>query len=491
MVSGCAISLLLLVCFHALSAAAADQAEAEGVRTPNAAICISGGMRTADLTAASIMRYFVRHVKSLHHNTTLLLATYVDPDAHKITLFDHFRKELKLEIDIGAVYLAVQEGLPTIPFSKFLPKNAPAKNIVGMFKIVEMCNRLLSAAEAKNGITYDVVYRLRPDLLFHSPPLIIPVTSRADNRYFYPREAGWGGFNDRFGYGAARVMRKMMARFTQTRRMMEVTVEECCGNSEQHLKKTAFINGIVGAPFACDPQDRSRDYYSLSPDRRVDIPIVLNGTVPGKRAACPDTFCLLKQGTGGAARYPILDLAAKKPVTGGEKCAPSTTRVAGKWGSAWPCWFKEMVSPWVYSRRKVLVERSREKCMRDMMELYKACVGGTEGSEMGEVGDEEKEEAGEQSRITGEMVSLTNDQQGDEASGVDKSKKEELEELRKRRKAKRGKEKVTPDTWVGDPYREAIAKVCNMQSGIPNIDCMQSDAKKTELLLGQLLSKGK
>jgi hypothetical protein len=163
------------------------------------AVCICGGMRTFHLTAASIFQYFVAPLYDRREKPIVFITTWIDSDTHKSSLSSLLLKKLNGTYEIGGVFIDVQKGIEERALKRAL--NLPGLHtlhksaIFGLFYLVEMCTELVLEYEKKYEMEFDYIYRLRPDLLFHSPPYIPNVFLKS--HYYYPKEASFGGLNDR------------------------------------------------------------------------------------------------------------------------------------------------------------------------------------------------------------------------------------------------------------------------------------------------------
>ena len=415
------VCVLLLFALYSISCGG-EPAPWKAEWASSAAVCVSGGLRKFDLAGASMFKYFLKQVARSFPDSSLFIATYVDTDAHKLSLFHYFWEEFELEeMELGGVYLHKQPPLPAGSKGEFLlkqviPRNTVPEAIYGMFYLTEQCNALIMEAERRRGKRYDIVFRLRPEVYFHGPSILPMPVSADDKRFFYPKETSFGGFSDRFGYGTREVMMIMNARWSETMAMGSQLERDFQRrgrpltrvmpspkyplrrrdpqhifpllSSEEHMKLAADRNSIKVIQFGCDPSDDRKygnDYFSTwIHNISDDVPTIYRKLVqdeliePSRDAemeSCPGNFCLLRE-NGGRSK-PMINRDGR-PCIGAWKCGPCRDDCVASWPVNWRCVYDDMVSPAISHYRKVLIERGKGECM-EQMKMFQGAVTSWEG----------------------------------------------------------------------------------------------------------------
>lgn len=149
-------------------------------------VLVSGQMRTADQCAAGI--------RAIYPDASFIVHAVADADADKafafrpaVTVIEPQREmpeRREYSLQIGRGCHGVQRVL---------------KQLWGL-------RRAWQVFEA-SGLSADVVVRMRPDLVFTTPPEEI-----VDDWFTVPRFANWCGYNDRFAWGGLRDMRRYFMR---------------------------------------------------------------------------------------------------------------------------------------------------------------------------------------------------------------------------------------------------------------------------------------
>jgi len=94
-----------------------------------------------------------------------------------------------------------------------------------MFYKIEECNNLKKSFEEENNFKYDLVLRMRSDLIIYKPlPLDVELNS---NTLYLPIYGNYAGACDQIGFGSSEVMDKYSSLFS---------------NIEKHLMDGAYLS---------------------------------------------------------------------------------------------------------------------------------------------------------------------------------------------------------------------------------------------------------
>lgn len=149
-------------------------------------VLVSGQMRTADRCAAGI--------RSLYPDAPFVIHAVADADADKAFAFRP-----------AVTVIEPQHEMPERrEYSWQMSRGC--HGVQRVLKQLWGLRRVWQAFEA-SGIEADVVVRMRPDLVFATPPEEI-----VDDWFTVPRFANWYGYNDRFAWGSLRDMRRYFMR---------------------------------------------------------------------------------------------------------------------------------------------------------------------------------------------------------------------------------------------------------------------------------------
>ena len=230
---------------------------ANGVHT---AVCLSGQARHFELTAPTIAIHFLSYLSHHNINTHVYISTYHDQDTQKLRILHQILEYLNIEnVKIVGVAVLRNETVPLVEayseeFLASLPGNIPSQVAISMFTLTENCNHMIIRGERKflAGEKYSTIVRLRPDLLFHSPPAFLPyLPTHVQNYFWTPGECQYGGLNDRFAIGARNTMLLLNARLGCTQKLAERRL--LSRNSETHLLRSTIVLGIASRSLQCNP----------------------------------------------------------------------------------------------------------------------------------------------------------------------------------------------------------------------------------------------
>ena len=111
---------------------------------------------------------------------------------------------------------------PTLELFNSRKNNATIiENCSNMFYKIMRCNQLKIEHENKHNFKYDIVVRLRTDVVFQKPLIF----SEDRDKIFIPHNCYCGGLCDQFAYGPSDLMDKFCNLFTNIKECFEIAPE--------------------------------------------------------------------------------------------------------------------------------------------------------------------------------------------------------------------------------------------------------------------------
>lgn len=170
-----------------------------------AAFCFSGELRSIDKTIDRIQK----HVLDAFDDYDIFYHTWDDdPDMVKLSLLTDHPQFKKLLI----------EPRKTFDEKKFASNKRPEVFVQGMLRqlyTLKACNLLKKDYEDANKFTYDVVFRMRPDLLFGNDITLSvdDMKSSVSSTLYTTNHDDHLGYNDRFYFSSSQNMDFLSNRF--------------------------------------------------------------------------------------------------------------------------------------------------------------------------------------------------------------------------------------------------------------------------------------
>jgi hypothetical protein len=220
------------------------------------ALCISGFLRSCDGCVESLRNFILRPF-----NPDVFISTWEaeDPADQSLAIAEDLYRPKAMETQVWPNVLASWGDLSE--FEKRKRADTTVPNVLGMFYKIYRCNQLKKAAESTQGFRYDVVVRLRTDLMFFDTP---PLQETVSGHVAIGNSFGYGGLPDLFAYGDSMVMDVYSDLVTK---IPQYISEGCVFHPEMLLEwhvKRALPQGVV---FSSVP-------YRLVRPSRVAGPIV-------------------------------------------------------------------------------------------------------------------------------------------------------------------------------------------------------------------------
>lgn len=182
------------------------------------AICISGHLRSFNLTKTNLKYHFDNFIKNYD------IFAYIPNTNENINEFVETFPLAKIEVcDDSPIDMS---RMPSAHLFKTGPQ-AYLQQIHGWYKV----NQLRKKEETEKGFNYDFIVRCRPDIKFLTQ--LPDIETLKTDRLYIPKFHSWGGYNDRFCIGANNLIDNYMDIFEFFKKRPEL-----CTHAETFLKTT-------------------------------------------------------------------------------------------------------------------------------------------------------------------------------------------------------------------------------------------------------------
>ena len=172
----------------------------------NVAICISGSLRSLEHCKNSIIANIIKP-NNKKYNLKLFFYLPNDINSQKIKLMNDYDPEVLIENDIILKSPnIIWGGRPT---SQKIDNESTAgiQGYLQQLYGIEKNYELVINYEKRNNIIFDVILRIRSDVIFKNP---IYITSYNLDKITVPLFHSWSGINDRFAIGNRKIMKYYM-----------------------------------------------------------------------------------------------------------------------------------------------------------------------------------------------------------------------------------------------------------------------------------------
>lgn len=170
------------------------------------ALCLSGHLRSYELTSESIQEFIIQPLSAdvfIHTWDTVGISPHIDAATVRLKT----KNVLKRVNSLLTPRQIIVEPINRIYGEKYRPfltdKRSPV-NITNMFYKIYKANELCNNYPVK----YDLVIRARPDLMFSSPINMQDISQAiTENCVFLPNFGHFSGYNDQFAFGGTNAMK--------------------------------------------------------------------------------------------------------------------------------------------------------------------------------------------------------------------------------------------------------------------------------------------
>ncbi|GJP33270.1 hypothetical protein CLOM_g17819 [Closterium sp. NIES-68] len=194
-------------------------------------MCLIGGARHFELTAASLKR----HVLSAYPGAHAFLIASLDGDAKKLAL-------LAAHPSVVSVSVSRQARINETHFPTHVLA-VPSVQLHQFFKI-EQCAAAITSFERKHGFKYVWILWTRLDTYWTAPPP--PLHSLNPTAYVVPCGSPWGGLNDRFGMACRDIALGALKRLSSLQQLAQANLSRL--NGEKALQHQLRLQGITATP---------------------------------------------------------------------------------------------------------------------------------------------------------------------------------------------------------------------------------------------------
>lgn len=175
------------------------------------AICVSGSLRSFEYCYKNFIEMIYNKNKDIYN---IQLFYYIPDDINKtkIKLIKNLNPIVVIEKDIILPELNIQSwcGRPdNIKIDHV--STGGTKGYLQQLYGVEKSYELMSKYQKENNIKFDIIFRVRSDVLFKSP---IDLTKYEMNKIYIPNFHNYNGINDRFAFGPFELMIHYMKMYT-------------------------------------------------------------------------------------------------------------------------------------------------------------------------------------------------------------------------------------------------------------------------------------
>jgi hypothetical protein len=156
------------------------------------AICFSGELRSVDATHQLIKT----NVYDSFHNPDVFIHLWEDdPNLHKI-------KYLTDNMNVVDIKMEPRQTFDEKDYGVNKRKEVNVQGLLRQIYCVQQCNNLKTAFEKTNEMTYDIVCRIRPDILIDTNTKIEKKEYDL-SKIYVPNHDSWYGRNDRLYFGSS------------------------------------------------------------------------------------------------------------------------------------------------------------------------------------------------------------------------------------------------------------------------------------------------
>jgi hypothetical protein len=156
------------------------------------AICFSGELRSVDITYQLIKT----NVYDSFHNPDVFIHLWEDdPNLHKL-------KYLTDNMNVVDIKMEPRQTFDEKDYGVNKRKEVNVQGLLRQIYCVQQCNNQKTAFEKLNDMTYDIVCRIRPDILIENNTKIEKKEYNL-NKIHVPKHDSWYGQNDRLYFGSS------------------------------------------------------------------------------------------------------------------------------------------------------------------------------------------------------------------------------------------------------------------------------------------------
>lgn len=156
------------------------------------AICFSGELRSVDTTHQLIKT----NVYDSFHNPDVFIHLWEDdPNLHKI-------KYLTDNMNVVDIKMEPRQTFDEKDYGVNKRKEVNVQGLLRQIYCVQQCNNQKTAFEKTNEMTYDIVCRIRPDILIDTNTKIEKKEYDL-SKIYVPKHDAWFGRNDRLYFGSS------------------------------------------------------------------------------------------------------------------------------------------------------------------------------------------------------------------------------------------------------------------------------------------------